>query len=118
MKRNALLSLGGLTSAIGVFASWLCCLLPVTLGATGVGVAALGSRLEPYRPWLTGATVGFLGLAFYQAYRPRRECAPEEPCATPPGRKRQRLALWLVFIVAVILMTFPYWVGFYYYAFE
>lgn len=114
MKRDAVLSLGGLASALGVFASWLCCFVPFTLGAAGVGAAALGSRLEPYRPWLTAGSIGFLGVAFYQAYRPRRECAVDEPCAQPEGRRRQRLALWLVLLVALILMTFPYWAGLYY----
>ena len=114
MKRDALLSFGGLASALGVFASWLCCFLPFSLGAAGVGAAALGSRLEPYRPWLTGASLGFLGVAFYQAYRPPRACAVDEPCAQPAGRKRQRLVLWVVLAVTLALMTFPYWASLYY----
>ncbi|HEX3554027.1 MAG TPA: mercuric transporter MerT family protein [Thermoanaerobaculia bacterium] len=114
MRKNVVWSLGGLVSAFGVFASWLCCLLPFTLGAAGVGVAAVGSRLEPYRPWLTGASIGFLGLAFYQAYRPRRACEADKLCAAPAGQKRQRLTLWVVLLIAVTLMAYPYLVGLYY----
>jgi mercuric ion transport protein len=114
MSKNVAWSLGGLASAFGVFASWLCCLLPVTLGTAGVGVAAFGSRLEPYRPWLTGASFVFLGFAFYQAYRPRRACEADKPCAAPAGQRRQRLTLWVVSLIAVILMAYPYLVGLYY----
>jgi mercuric ion transport protein len=108
------MTLGALLSALGVFASWLCCLLPLTLGAAGVGASALGSRLQPYRPVFAAFTVVLLAGAFYQAYRPRSEaCAAEAVCARPHGRRAQRLAVWLAALLAVLLMTAPYWLSLY-----
>jgi len=109
VKKDLLLPVGILASAAGVFASWLCCLLPVTLGAMGVGSAALGSRLEPYRPLFFIMTCLLLAVAFYRVYRPaRQDC---ETC-TPPGvRRRQRIMVWIVAVVALTLMTSPYWIG-------
>jgi mercuric ion transport protein len=112
--RQILLSLGALFSALGVFTSWLCCLLPFTLGAAGIGASALGSRLQPYRPLFTGLTVVLLAGAFYQAYRPRSEaCAADAVCARPRGRRAQRIAVWTAAWLAILLMTAPYWVSLY-----
>ena len=109
MKKDLLLPVGILASAAGVFASWLCCLLPVTVGVLGVGSAALGSRLEPYRPLFFMMTCLMLVVAFYRVYRPsRRAC---ETCAPPGVRRRQRLVVWIVAFVALTLMTSPYWIG-------
>lgn len=88
----------------------LCCILPVAVAVLGVGSAALGARLEPLRPWMAGLTVLLLGLAFYRAYR-RVECAPDEACAVPASRRRARIVLWIVTIIAVALMAFPYYVS-------
>lgn len=101
------LGAGAVVTAIGAS---LCCILPVAVALLGVGSAALAAKLEPLRPWMTGATVLILGFAFYRAYRPER-CAPGETCAVPASRRRQRIALWLVTGVAMALLTFPYYVS-------
>ena len=72
--------------------------------------AALGAKLAPFRPWLAGLTVVFLGVAFYQAYKPV-ECEPGEACAIPASRRRHRIVLWIVALVALALMAFPYYVS-------
>ncbi|MGE0641185.1 MAG: mercuric transporter MerT family protein [Thermoanaerobaculia bacterium] len=96
---------GAVLSALGASA---CCILPVAVALLGVGSAALGTRLEPLRPYLLATTVLLLGLAVYKAYRPL-ECAPGEVCAVPPTRRRFRIVLWLVTAVALALVTFPYY---------
>ena len=103
-KKNMFLNAGAVLAALGAS---LCCILPVAVAVLGVGSAALGAKLEPFRPWLAGLTVIFLGFAFYQAYKPV-ECEPGEACAVP-SRRRHRLALWMVAVVAVALMAFPYY---------
>lgn len=109
MKKDLLLPVGILASAAGVFASWLCCLLPVTLGVMGVGSAALGSRLEPYRPLFFVMTGLLLAVGFYRVYRPsRQDC---EDCIPPRVRRRQRLVFWIVAFMALTLTTLPYWIG-------
>lgn len=112
--RSVWLSLGALGTALGVFASWLCCLFPLALGALGMGASALGSRLEPYRPYLLALTAVFLGAGFYQAYkRPSQDCADDKICAKPKGRRIQRTMLWIITILAAILVSAPYWAGIY-----
>ena len=103
------LGAGALLAAVGAS---LCCVLPVVVALAGVGSAALGAMFEPYRPYLIGATGLLLGFAFYRAYRPAAaECDPGESCAVPEGRRRQRLLLWIVAVMAVLLLTFPYYVN-------
>ncbi|MFQ5526931.1 MAG: mercuric transporter MerT family protein [Thermoanaerobaculia bacterium] len=103
------LGVGALLAAVGAS---LCCVLPVVVAFAGVGSAAFGAMFEPYRPHMIGATVLLLGFAFYRAYRPAEaECAPGESCAVPENRRRQRLLLWVVAIVAMLLLTFPYYIG-------
>jgi mercuric ion transport protein len=86
----------------------LCCIQPVAVALLGVGSAALGAKLEFLRPWLAGLTVLILGFAHYRAYKPV-ECGPEDACAVPANRSRHRLLLWLVTVVAIALMAFPYY---------
>ena len=103
------LGVGALLAAAG---GSVCCVLPVAVAFAGVGSAAFGAIFEPYRPYLIGATMLLLGFAFYRAHRPQAaECAPGESCAVPENRKRQRLLLWIVAVVALLLLTFPYYIG-------
>lgn len=102
-----LLSVGALFTAFGAS---LCCILPVAVAVLGVGSAALATKLEPLRPWMAGATVLLLGFAFYRAYRPVA-CDPDEACALPENRTRHRLLLWIVATLAILLLTFPYYVA-------
>ena len=103
------LGAGALLAAAGAS---LCCVLPVVVAFAGVGSAAFGAMFEPYRPYMVGATVLLLGFAFYRAYRPAAaECAPGESCAVPENRRRQRLLLWIVAVVAMLLLTFPFYIN-------
>ena len=103
-KKNAVLGAGAVLAAFGAS---LCCILPVAVAILGVGSAALAAKLEPLRPWLAGLTVLLLGFAFYQAYKPV-DCAPGQACAVPASR-RNRIVLWIVAIIALALMAFPYY---------
>lgn len=103
------LGVGALLAAAGAS---VCCVLPVVVAFAGVGSAALGAMFEPYRPYMIAATALLLGFAFYRAYPPQEaECAPGETCAVPDNRRRQRLLLWIVAVVAMLLLTFPYYIG-------
>lgn len=89
----------------------LCCILPVAVALLGVGSAALGAKWEPLRPYLAGATILLFGFAFYQVYKPGdTECAPGSSCSVPANQRRQRLLLWAIAVVALALVTFPYYV--------
>ncbi len=104
-RKDVLVSVGTIFAALGAS---LCCILPVAVAILGVGSAALGAQLEPLRPYFAVLTFGLLGFAFYQAYKPQ-ECKPGEACAIPANRRRNRIILWIVTVLAVMLMAFPYY---------
>ena len=106
-QKQTLLNAGTVAAAVGAS---LCCILPVAVAVLGVGSAALGAQLEPWRPYLTALTVLLLSGAFYQAYR-RPKCEPSEVCAAPQSRRRSRLVLWGVALLAALLLAFPYYVS-------
>jgi len=102
-------ALGGVAAALIASA---CCIGPVVLSLIGAG--ALGASavvLEPYRPWFIGATAVLIGSAFYSAYRP----VPPELCAdgacAPRSRRTARFLVWLAAIIAVVMLAFPYYIG-------
>ena len=107
LKKNQLLGAGAVLAAFGAS---LCCTLPIAVALLGVGSAALGAKLAPFRPWLAGLTVVFLGVAFYQAYKPV-ECELGEACAIPVSRWRHRIVVWIVALVALALIALPYYVS-------
>jgi mercuric ion transport protein len=105
VEKDRLLSTGAVLAAVGAS---LCCILPVAVAVLGVGSATLGAKFEPFRPYFAAATALLLGFAFYRAYKPV-ECAPDEACAVPTNRRRYRILLWTVTIVAIALLAFPYY---------
>ena len=98
-------------TVVAAIAASLCCVLPVTVVVLGVGSAALGATFEPFRPYFTVVTLALLAFGFYQAYRPRPECAPGESCSIPENRGSQRLTLWIIASIAMLLLAFPLYVG-------
>lgn len=106
-KKSLWLNAGAVAAAIGAS---LCCILPVAVAILGVGSAALGAKLEPFRPYFMLLTAGILGFAFYQAYKPQ-QCEPGEACAGPESRRRHRIMLWIVAVLAIVLTAFPYYVS-------
>lgn len=94
----------------GLLAS-ICCIGPLVLGAVGLGSLGFAAALAPLRPWFLGLTAILIAFGFYLAYRPQRAeaCAPGEACAKPGSRRNQRIALWLVTVLAVTLANYPSW---------
>ena len=60
-----------------------CCWLPLVLLAFGVSGAGIASTLEAYRPVFMVLTFGFLGTAFWFAYRPKKTgtAGPDNCCS-------------------------------------
>ena len=107
-RRSVGLGLGALLPAFGVTATWFCC-LPLALGGVGAG-AAIGTALTPARPYFIGLSVLFLGLAFHNAYRPRKlVCGADGSCPVSTSRWRQRALLWMIAVVSVAFMTVDRW---------
>ena len=107
-QKNVFTIIGAVLAAFGAS---LCCILPVMVAFAGVGSAALGAKLEPFRPYFLVVTIAILAFAFYRAYRPEK-CEPGQACAVPANRRRQRIVLWMIAAVALALTTFPHYAGF------
>jgi mercuric ion transport protein len=99
-------------AVLAALAASLCCVGPLLLLALGVGGAWASSLrvLEPYRPILIALTLGFLGFAFYRAYRTPAgaACAPDGSCTVPRGARVSRIALWIITPIILALLAFPY----------
>ena len=86
-----------------------CCVFPVALSFLGASGLAFAAALTPYRPYFLGLTLVSLAAGFYFTYRPQSEpCEAGSPCAVPKGRKWQVLLLWIVRVLVVALLVFPY----------
>lgn len=108
-RKSCGLSLGAMLPALGVALTWFCC-LPIAAGALGAGAATIGVVLTPLRLYLAVLAVALLGLAFSQAYKPRRKvCSPAQSCALPQRRTRQRVVLWLITLCTLALLTMGAW---------
>lgn len=87
-----------------------CCLGPLillTLGISGAWISNL-TLLEPYRPIFLGAAVVALFLAWRRIYRSEAECKPGEVCALPQTRRTYKIIFWVVALLVLIALTFPY----------
>ena len=107
MKKISLKSLG--LAFISAILSSFCCVGPliIMLGTLGVSSSSLGFFLifEPYRHYLIILSMGFFALSFYRLYFSK---ACQEKCGAPRKLKRYRLFLWLIFILSLFLIIFPY----------
>lgn len=108
--RKSFLPLGAVGTA---FLAALCCLGPLIFVTLGVG-AGLASTFKPLQPVFTVLTLVLIAAGFYAVYGRRRGTASAAgatatQCATPRGRGRDALVLWVGTIVALILVTFPQW---------
>ena len=97
----------GLGTVLTAFAASLCCILPAAVAVLGVGSAAMGAWLAPWRPLFLTMTVLLQGTAFYREYRRGKGCA-EESCR-PVAARRRRLMLWIVTALTLTLVTFPHY---------
>jgi mercuric ion transport protein len=100
---------GGLIAAI--LAS-VCCLGPFVLVMVGISGAWISNLtlLEPYRPVFIGVALVFMGLAWRRIYRApaAAECEPGTLCALPQTNRIYRVMFWVVSLVVLLALGFPY----------
>jgi mercuric ion transport protein len=87
-----------------------CCLGPLVLIALGVSGAWIGNlaALEPYRPWFIGAALVAMVFAWRRIYRPAQDCEPGEVCAVPQVRTAYKITFWIVALLVLIALAFPF----------
>lgn len=108
----AALAAGGIAA---ILAS-ACCLGPlvlVSIGLSGAWISKL-QALEPYRPLSIAVAVLALLLAYRRIYRPAADCAPGEFCAALKIRRIYKIVFWLVALLVLIALGFPYVVPYFY----
>lgn len=104
---------GAVISAIVASA---CCWLPLVLLAIGVSGAGIAATLDAYRPFFMVVTFGFLAVAFYLTYRPRKSAETEHGCCAPNAKRfsmmgMNKVMLWGVTLLSVAFLFFPNYVG-------
>lgn len=107
VTKTVLATTGGVAAAI---ASALCCAGPLVAVALGLSGAGLAATFEPLRLYFVAGTILALGFGFVVLRREERKaCEPGILCASPIARRRMEWALWIATVVAVPLVTFPWW---------
>lgn len=96
---------------VAALAASLCCITPLlaVLGGLG-GVASAFAWLEPLRPYSVALTVGALGFAWYQQFKPA-PAADACGCAVDakPSFMQSKGFLGVVTGLAALLLAFPYY---------
>ncbi len=100
-----------IAAVIAAIGASLCCIGPLVLLGLGIGGTWISNltALEPYRPIFIGITLVFLFLAFRKLYLVPRQCAPGDACAIPSTLRNQRIIFWVVTVLMIALLAFPYY---------
>ncbi|GAA0560151.1 mercuric ion transporter MerT [Halomonas salifodinae] len=100
------LAAGGITALLAS----ACCLGPLVLVTLGVSGAWIGNltALEPYRPLFIGVALVALFFAWRRIFRPAASCRPGEVCVLSRVRVAYKVIFWLVSVLVLIALGFPY----------
>jgi mercuric ion transport protein len=93
-----------------------CCLGPLMLVLLGFGGAWMSNLqvLEPFRPVTLSIAIVFLVLAYRKIWQPVAACQPDTMCAVPRTQRMYKALFWLVALLIVISIGFPYIAPFFY----
>jgi len=104
-KKKLLLGAGLLTAIIAS----VCCFGPLLVALLGVGSAAFFAKFDAVRPYFLVATMGLWSYGFYYLYLDKDICK-DGKCSTDTVSKRRWF--WVITAIIVVILTFPYWIGF------
>ncbi len=100
-------------SIVTAVAASICCIGPVVAVTVGANaLTAVAVRFEPVRPVFLTLTVALLGFAFSRVYRPSPAACPADSTCPPTANRRAKLLVWLAAVVVLVLIAFPYYVGY------
>lgn len=100
-----------IAAGLAAIGASVCCIGPlvlIALGISGTWISYL-TAFEPYQPIFVAITVMFLFLSFRKLYVVPRQCADGDSCALPTVLRNQRRIFWLVTVLLIALVTFPYY---------
>ncbi len=91
-----------------------CCLGPFLLLSLGIGGAWMShlTSMQAYSPYLTGFTLLVLALVFRQLYLKPQKCEDDAVCANPKVKRNQRIIFWVISVILIGMMSFPYYAHF------
>lgn len=106
------LAAGGLAALLAS----VCCLGPLVLIMLGISGAWIGNltALEPYRPLFVGMALVALFFAWRRIFRPVEKCQPGELCAVPRVRTGYKVMFWIVSLLVLTALVFPYTLPWFY----
>lgn len=107
MRENVTLG----ASVIAAITASLCCLGPLVAALLGLGSFSAATVFEAWRPYLLGVTFALLVAAFSFTYRKREVACEDGPCTRRSASRWNKIALWIVTIVIVLLAAFPHYSG-------
>lgn len=100
-----------LGTAVAALAASACCWIPALLGAGAAGSLGISAALAPWQPYLLALTGLFLLGGFWMVYRkPSAECCDEGGCATPAAKRRRKInigVMWVVAAFALAMSAYP-----------
>ena len=97
-----------ITAGIGASA---CCIGPLLLLSLGFGGAWVGNltAMAPYSGYFTAIALLILAVVFHKLYIAEQKCVAGSVCANPKVLKKQRITFWIVSIILIAMMGFPYY---------
>ena len=103
-----------LVASLTAIGASVCCVGPLVLLTLGVGGswASTLTAFEPVRPIFILITLGLLVWTFRKLYIAPRQCNEGELCAIPRVQRNQRIIFWVVSVLIMLLLTFPYYAEF------
>jgi mercuric ion transport protein len=108
---------GWVLGVAAAVAASLCCITPVLALVGGIsGIASSFSWIEPYRPYLIGATVLVFAFAWYQKLKPRKKEEINCECETDekPSFWHSKTFLSVITVVATLMISFPHYAHIFY----
>lgn len=96
-------------SIIAAVTASLCCIGSLATALLGIGSLGLATVFEAWRPYLLGIAFVLLATAFYFTYRKREVACGEGACTIGSASRWNKITLWIVTVVILLLATFPYY---------
>jgi len=99
------------TGLAAALAASICCVMPLTFGALGLGGAWLSSLLvlAPYQMTFRVVAVLLLGAAFWAVYGRRARSVDGASCTTLRSQRFTKSALWLGAMAIALVLSFGWW---------
>ena len=107
-----MLAAGGLAALLAS----ACCVGPLLLVSIGLGGAWISNlrALEPFKPIFLAIALLAMIFAYRRIFRSAADCRPGEICALPQTRLIYKVIFWLVSVLILAALAFPYFAHYFY----